>query len=66
MSEDLETVLAFVKSRTTDIVELVNTKFESNMDVKTDTGTLLADKLRGKLAAYYAVKYFIEHGMKHE
>ena len=66
MSEELETVLQFIKSRTTDIQGLINTKFETKGDLKTDGGSDLSKKLRGKLSAYYGVKYFIERGMKHD
>jgi len=64
MSEELQTVLEFIKRRTTDIVGLINTKYETKGDLKTDGGTDIAKKLRGKLGAYYAVKYFIENGMR--
>jgi len=64
MSKELDLVLEFIKSRTTDIVEVINIKYETKGDLKTDAGTNIAKKLRGKLSAYYAVKYFIENGMK--
>tara|TARA_Y100001951_G_scaffold90634_1_gene83926 strand:+ start:363 stop:548 length:186 start_codon:yes stop_codon:yes gene_type:complete len=59
MSKELETVLEFIKRRTDDLVGIINDKYET-----TDGGTNIAKKLRGKLCAYYAVKYFIENGMK--
>jgi len=59
MSKELDLVLEFIKRRTTDLEGIINTKYET-----TDGGNNTGKKLRGKLSAYYAIKYFIERGLR--